>query len=87
MHRSVTALTLLAAAAANAAGPLPRAENGRMVLVHGCWGDEHGALEGGQFLVPSSLQRGVPEGLDAFGGRGLPVGKLLCKRQLVPKVA
>lgn len=32
----------------------PDEAQGRMAIVHGCWGDDHGHLSGGKFLVPDS---------------------------------
>lgn len=45
-------------------------QQGRMAIVHGCWGDEHGHLSGGLYEVPQTLLEGEPQSLDGFSGRG-----------------
>jgi hypothetical protein len=70
MNAISTGLILCAAGLSANAGDIQRAGNGRMLMVHGCWGDEHGNLEGGRFLVPTTIDAGEPESLDGFAGRG-----------------
>jgi hypothetical protein len=49
----------------------------RTILVHGCWGDEHGHLSGGLFEVPSTIAPGEPEALGTPNARGFDGGNRL----------
>lgn len=73
------ALVGLAALAGMAVGGPLLAESGldtggsarsRMAIVHGCWGDEHGHLSGGRFLVPDTLGPAEPADLGMIETRG-----------------